>query len=350
MKLRAVGSLALAMLCGALPALAQTGPGETPVDPDRFYGWVDTSFQSVGLAPVEDFGFQAVTPGPGLGGSERHDPRLSGYGLSAGVGYRLDEGVLPAAFGSNVRIELSGHYVDASGGSTAQSGPMTDVNLTALPFSGNMVGIAGCGSATCFTRSSLASDYANLGGALRIRGDFVSGAWAFTPSVGVRLSGGKVGHDLIQTLFVNGAPYPVLPPNLMQFGMNSRIDWLDYGVELGGDLSFRVTDAVSLGLKGTLGVVNRSASVSATSTLFFGASVPVVTTIGAKDTHLAAVANLEANLSVRLAANLVATGFAGLNYDSGVVGLAAPAIGVPAHLRFDPATSYYAGAALKASF
>lgn len=53
---------------------------------------------------------------------------------------------------------------------------------------------------------------------------------------------------------------------------------------------------------------------------------------------------------MRLTSNVTASGFAGLNYDSGMPGLVGPALGVPAHLRFDAATSYYVGAALKAHF
>jgi len=52
--------------------------------------------------------------------------------------------------------------------------------------------------------------------------------------------------------------------------------------------------------------------------------------------------------------NVTAKGFVGLTYDSGVPGIEAPqslaTAGIPARIKFDATTSYYAGGGLNVSF
>lgn len=269
MDRRISGLLAGVGLCVATPALAQTATDRTA----GVYVWADTSYQSVGIAPVEDFGFRALLAS-GPAGNERHSSHLQGYGLSGGIGYVFADGELSPALGSNVRIELAGRYVDASGASSAESAPATNVNIIAYALSGAAVGLAGCGGVTCFTRSSLDTDYSAISAGLRGKSDFDFGAWTLSPSLGLTASGGKLSHSFTQALFANGAPYPVLPPNLMQFDMSAEIDWSDYGLELGGAATYAVSQKLLLGLKGSLGLVGRSASASASSGVYFGSSVP----------------------------------------------------------------------------
>jgi hypothetical protein len=46
-------------------------------------------------------------------------PRANGEGTNGGIGFVLPEGALPAAFGSNVRIGVTGGYVRADAKQTA---------------------------------------------------------------------------------------------------------------------------------------------------------------------------------------------------------------------------------------
>jgi len=71
------------------------------------------------------------------------------------------------------------------------------------------------------------------------------------------------------------------------------------------------------------------------------------------------LANVEANLTVRPTSYLAMKGFVGLNYDSRVPGVAAPVIvtipfpgtqQIPASIKFEEETSWYAGGGLTVRF
>ena len=88
----------------------------------------------------------------------------------------------------------------------------------------------------------------------------------------------------------------------------------------------------------------------------FGAPVPRLSAMQDDRSKVPFLANLEARLTARFMPGVTARGFVGLNYDSDVPGIEAPqslafaATGIPARIKFDPTTSYYAGAGLNISF
>ena len=141
MRRGAIVITSLAMAIAAESADAQTMRQTSTTDSSGAYVWMDSSYQSIGLPSIANFGVQGLLPATTTpGGSERHDPRLSGYGVNGGLGYVFAPGVFSPLWGSNVRIELSGNYVRADGTSFSESAPVTNVNLTALPLTAWLLG------------------------------------------------------------------------------------------------------------------------------------------------------------------------------------------------------------------
>lgn len=353
MRRGAIVITSVAMAMATEVAGAQTVRQTSPADSGRAYVWMDGSYQSIDLPNVANFGVQGLLP-PALvvpGGSEKHDPRLSGYGVGGGIGYTFDHGVFSPLWGSDVRIELGGSYVRADGTSLSQSVPVTNVNLTALSITGAAVGVAGCGGVTCFSQSVLSSDYTAWNIHLKGKSDFKSGQWIVTPSIALIAGQGETSQHMVQQTFVNGAPY-----SLLGYGMNAALNWTDIGAKIGLDTRYDFLNGFSAGLIGSIGVAHRSAAMSADSSILFSSLVPKLSAI--QDSHNTApvLANLEARLTSRLMSNITAKGFAGINYDSSTPGIEAPQgsllspRGTPARIKFDSTISYYAGAGLNVSF
>src|SRR5438270_1692805 len=129
MKLFIAGT-ALAAATLAAPAIAaeadlpiKAPPTAAVASSNGLYLWMDGSYQSVPL-PTFNLGVQRDTAAGFSGGPfESYSPRANGYGVAGAVGYFLPYGTLPSAFGTNVRVELGGSYVDAT---ASQSGTGPD--------------------------------------------------------------------------------------------------------------------------------------------------------------------------------------------------------------------------------
>lgn len=342
----------IAMATAAEPTVAQTLRRGSLADSAGAYVWIDGSYQSVSLPTVVNFGIQGLLPATATpGGSEKHDPRLNGYGVNGGVGYLFAPGTFSSIWGSNVRIELGANYVTAKGTGHSESARVTNVNLTALPLTGVAFGILGCGGATCFTRSTLSSDYTAWNIDLKAKSDFRSGAWTITPSIALLAGRGRTHQRLAQQTFVNDAPYP-----MVGYDMSAALRWTDVGARLGVETRYDFANGLSAGLMGSIGLAHRSASLAADSSTLFGAPVPRLSAMQDDRSKVPLLANLEARLTARFMPGVTARGFVGLNYDSDVPGIEAPqslafaATGIPARIKFDPTTSYYAGAGLNISF
>lgn len=353
MRRGAIVITSVAMAIAVEPAGAQATRQATAPDSGRAYVWMDGSYQSIGLPSVANFGVQGLLP-PALvvpGGSEKHDPRLGGYGVGGGIGYTFAHGVFSPLWGSDVRVELGGSYVRADGTSLSQSAPVTNVNLTALSIAGEVVGVAGCGGTICFSQSVLSSDYAAWNIHLKGKSDFRSGQWIVTPSIALIAGRGETSQHLVQQTFANGAPYP-----LLGYGMNAALNWTDVGAKIGLDTRYDFLNGFSAGLIGSIGVAHRSATMSADTSILFSSLVPKLSAIQDSQNSAPVLANLEARLTARLMPNMTAKGFAGVNYDSSTPGIVAPQgsllspTGTPARIKFDSTTSYYAGAGLSISF
>ncbi len=342
----------IAMASATQPVSAQTMRRDGPVDSGGVYVWIDGSYQSIGLPTMVNFGFQGLLPATTIpGGSEKHDPRVHGYGVNGGLGYTFAHGVFSPRWGSNVRVELSGNYVDADGTSLSESARVTDVNLTVLPLTGVAFGIAGCGGATCFTRSALSSDYAAWNINLKGKSDFRSGLWTITPSVVLFAGRAETNQRFAQQTYLDAGLYP-----LLTYDMNTTLNWTDVGAKLGLETRVDFASGLSASLAGSVGLVNRSTSMLANSSILFSTTAPRLSAVQDSRDNVPVLANLEAGLTARLIPNVTAKGFVGVNYDSDVPGIAAPQSldiasgGIPAHIKFESATSYYAGAGLNVSF
>lgn len=352
MRREAMIITSIAMAIAAESAGAQTIRQTTAADSGHAYVWTDGSYQSIGLSSVANFGVQGLLPATTIpGGSEKHDSRLNGYGINGGLGYVFAPGVFSAPWGSNVRIELSGNYVRADDTRFAESVPITNVNLTALPLTGVAFGITGCGGATCLTRSSLSSDYTSWNIDLKTKSDFRSDAWTFSPSIAIVGGRADTSHRFAQQTFLDGALYP-----LVGYDMNATLKWTDIGAKFGLETRYDFANGLSAGLIGAAGLTHRSASMSADSSILLGSVIPRVSAVQDSRNTMPLLLNLEARLTARVMPNVIAKGFVGLNYDSDIPGLEAPqslvfaSTGIPARIKFDATTSYYVGGGLNVSF
>jgi len=350
MRRGAIVITSLAMAIAAESAGAQAMRQTTAADSGRAYVWMDGSYQSISLPSVANFGVQGLLPATTTPvGSEKHDPRLNGYGVNGGIGYVFAPGIFSPLWGSNVRIELSGNYVRADGTSFSESAPVTNVNLTALPLTGVAFGVTGCGGSTCVTRSSLSSDYTAWTIDLKTKSDFRSGAWTVSPSIAFVAGRADTSQRLAQQTFLDGALYP-----LVGFDMNAALKWTDVGAKLGLETRYDFANGLSAGLIGSAGLVHRAASMSADSSILLGVPGPRLSAVQDSRSTVPLLLNLEARVTARVMPNVTAKGFVGLTYDSDVPGIQAPqslvSAGIPAQIKFDAATSYYAGGGLNVSF
>ena len=349
------GGIAILMIVAASaaePVAAQTGPQERPDRLGGLYVWIDGAYQSIRVPKIENLGVQGLLPATtNLSGSEKHDLRLNGYGMTGGLGYAFPQGTFPSSWGSNVRFELGGDYVRGDGTSISESARVTDVNLTALSLTGQAFGIAGCGGATCFTSSTLSSEYRARNIDLRGKSDFKSGQWTISPSLALIAGSADTDQYFSQQTFSGGALYP-----LLNYEMNVALKWRDLGAKLGLETVYDFGNGLSAGLTGLVGLAYRSSSMSADASVLFGSTLPRLSAVEDSRDTVPVLANLEARVMARLTPTMMAKAFAGLNYDSDVPGMQAPqnltfpSAGVPAHIKFDPTTSYYAGVGLTITF
>jgi hypothetical protein len=139
---------------------------------------------------------------------------------------------------------------------------------------------------------------------------------------------------------------------------NTSLRWADAGARLGLDVSTPVTNMLTVGVGGWVGAAGRQSTLSGTdsASAFPSSLATILNGVGsvvANDTTGVFLANFEARFAHKLTPAMALRGFAGLNYDSHVPGITAPAFGtatiatpVPAGIYYSRETSYYAGAGL----
>jgi hypothetical protein len=327
-----------------------------------FYFLTDGSYQSIHL-PTYDGGIRLNRPNVGAPAANvigdpaaSFDPRAKGFGLSGGVGYVLPYGVIPAAFGSNARIEIGGSYVKAT--ATQNSSTVTlptgegysIVLLNGLHSSGFTAG-------SFPIISALSTDYKAWQGHLKGASDFKFGLFTVTPSIA--FVGGKATNNqgLSQQTFDLG----VLAQTYTE---NSTLSWTDWGGKFGLNTNFDVTNWMTLGLGGTLGFASRDVSLSANDAIVGLGSITPSSAIAVGTRTTAFLANAEASATFRPSSAVALKTFVGLNYDSKVPGISAstpgpgalvPAAiagqqGTPADIKFTAETNWYAGGGLVVKF
>src|SRR6266508_335302 len=353
-------ALAALGLCGlSVSAFAADMPVKAPPTAaityrDGYYIWVDGSYQSVRL-PTFDLGWRTASPALVVtnGGTafESYDPRATGAGVSGAVGHIFRDGTFPAAFGSNVRLELGASYIHAA---------VTQAASSPTPKAGFIVTLDGLNPAAAgggFTSSStLSTDFAAWQVNLKAASDFRFGTVTATPSFAVFAS-----HARNQQNFLQAINSIVFTPASYQADVRTR--WTDFGARLGLDAKLEVTPSAALGLGGYIGLAGRHASLSASDVSIlqspgpFGGTIINTSSIAADADTTPFLANAEASLTLKPWSRVTLRGFVGLNYDSRVPGIAAPFVNgpccagaIPAGIKFEQETSYYAGGGATVKF
>jgi hypothetical protein len=358
----AVAAFAFAGFGGSAEAADQAPSYKAPpaVASNGFYFWGDGSWQEVNL-PNVGLGFRNVAAAVGLpdGGPLFSQPvRVDGYGVRAGFGYILSDPV----WGSNTRIEVGAKYVKATGNNgqaTVVGGG--DLSVLLLNGSGQVAFICAV-TFNCSTNSALHTDYQSWEINGRVATDFQNGPLKVTPSVA--LFGGEsrnkqtLSQTFTQFFVANG-----VVDNTGTYNASSSLTWTDIGVRGGLDVSMPVTNWLTVGVGGYMGLASRHASLTAadvaTSTplgIFNGAGGIAVNRNTADF-----VANIEGGLNIQPWAmqNVTLRGFAGANLESNVPGLSSPAftgsvnaptVRTPAGITFASETSVYAGGGMIVRF
>jgi hypothetical protein len=314
------------------------------------YLWTDGSYQSI-RTPTYDLGFRLVPAGATNGPAASFDPRVTGYGISGGIGFILPSGMFLSNIGTNARIEFGGSYVNAKASQAgAISSPGTSVG--ALPqLNGVTPFSTGCGLG-CISTSSLSSDYSSWRANGKFLTDYRVNGVTLTPSL--MLFGGKSRNN--QTLsdritFVGVATFD-------QYDARTSLDWTDWGIRVGLSGSVAVTDWITFAAGGNVGLAARRASLTGSDSSFASIIPGVinVSSISTGQTTTPFLANAEASLAFRLARAWSLRAFVGLDYDSKVPGIAAPTVvagggtSTAAGIKFQSETSYYAGGGLTIEF
>jgi hypothetical protein len=342
---------ALCALAISAPAFAADMPVKAPPQAvvqqsGGFYLWVDGSYQSINL-PTYDLGMRLSGPGIAFiagGIAETHDPRATGYGIKSAIGFIFPHGTF---WGSNARIEIGGSYVNADG-TQSGVGP-TNPNFIVQGLAGLRFGI-NC-TPTCQTSSTLASDYAGWQVWGKTASDFKFGMMTVTPSVAVFGGATRNRQNFSQQAVDTAPPFA-------SYAASSDLDWTDWGVRLGLDVTAELGAGFAVGLGGSVGTARREASLSATDQFFTGATV-FSSAIAADKSVTPFLANAEASLIFRRDSTVTVRAFAGLNYDNRVPGISAPTFTgptglptsiTPASIKFESETSWYVGGGVTVKF
>lgn len=321
----------------------------------NLYVWVDGTYNQVRL-PSSSLGFHSSVFVGGLGfldtgPIQTFDNKLDGAGVRGAFGY-----VLP---GSTLRFELGGSYVSADGSSQqTYASPVFAIGPVLL--AGGTAGlVVACSGVvfSCVTAGSHASDY----DAWEINGkaawDVTLGSATFSPSLAVFGGNSRNREMLSQALTQRNAGGVVL--NTMNYQAETRLRWTDYGARAGLDARFPVFAGWTIDVSGWAGLAQRDVKLDGSDV--FGSSAGLTTgasTISVSDDRTVFLANAEAGLSYKFNPSFTIRGFAGLNYDSKVPGIAAPSYAgsavtprsTAAGIIYSSETNYYTGGGVSLKF
>lgn len=309
-----------------------------------YYFWLDGMYDRVRL-PTYQLGLHNI--GAGAGGSDQgtvqtYDPRLDGGGVRGAIGY-----VMP---GTSTKFEFGGSYVMAKA-SQFQSTLSANSNVAQQAINGGTVGL----SVLCFlpfpactTAGTLKTDYS----AWQLNGK-VSTDWKFssvtvTPSLAVFGGNTRVDQTLSQSFST-----PLIPGIADSYSASTTEKWRDVGARVGVDVSAPVTSALTVRLGGWVGGANRITFLSGSDVGADSITGIFTSTLSVADSKNVLLANAETGFSYQLAQMVALRGFAGLNYDGSVPGIASPTYTgtfaltptstTAASIYYAHETSYYAG-------
>ncbi|MDO8288072.1 MAG: hypothetical protein Q7T44_02525 [Parvibaculum sp.] len=330
---------------------------EAGVKADGWYVSGDVAWQAVNL-PDYGLGFRKVTnPIFSDGGTfQSLDQHLDGYRLQGTVGYFLPPALSDTLMGANTRVEFVGRYGRATGGETGIV-DFTDGGVARLMLDGtgaNAGYVCSIGQ-VCHVASNVSAEHSDwqIGG--RIAGEYRVDQILLTPSL--TLFGGETRTDQAMAQVLQLGAHP----ELSFYTADTSLRSTDYGLRAGVDLKFDVTPVVSLGLGGSAGLARRHTSFDGTDIIndtLFGILTGTGTASGS-DNATPFVANTEVSLTYKWLPALAMRGFAGVDYDSKVAGIAAPDFGgvvggvttrTPARVSFHSELGFYAGGGITWSF
>jgi len=361
----AIIAIASIIACGHAASAADLplkAPPPAAISPGSWYVWIDGMYENVRL-PSYALGIQnRVRDGAGfrdVGPGQKFDRKLDGEGVRGTLGYTMP--------GSGIRFELGGSYVTAKASSSQPTAlaiavPVLLNGVTPGSILGGFL-CDGTSGFTCATTSALDVSYA----AWRIDGKLAAdrklGAVTVSPFVAI-FGGNTRDSDHFSQAFRQfdgtGAVF-----RTGSYAASTELRWQDVGARLGVDLSVPLAGSWTLGASGSIAGADRMVSLSGsdlssfpTIAAFNGASV-----LSANDNRSVFLANAELSLAYAFNSILRVRGFAGLNYDGGVPGIAPPGptatptpFGAPpipgpaAGIAHSAETSFYAGASIGARF
>jgi hypothetical protein len=331
-----------------MPASAATIPAKSTVG--GFYAWAAGEWRSVGLGTF-DLGLTATAGGSNLGPIHSYNLRTDGYGVAGAVGYVLPSWALPAAYGTNVRVEIGLDYA-AADARQSQAGSVGTSAWTRLDGSATFLNFPLCTG--CSVSSALTTAYQAWHLSAKGASDYRLGGVTLTPSLTLFSGQSRLNHDFTQSTFDRAtAGGPVTDT----YTATIAVRWSDIGIKLGLDTRVPVGGPVTAGLGGMVGIAHREASLTANDALLNGQTQTASTsTLGTHQHREVLVAGAKADLTAQLPNGVVASAFAGVEYDDKVPGIAAPtyalagASGTPASLQFTSQVSYFAGGGITARF
>jgi hypothetical protein len=330
----------------------------TVVAANGWYLSVDGSWQNVNL-PGYGLGFRQVASGPftDAGPFQTFSPHIDGFVARGTVGYFLPSETSNTLFGADTRVEIGGLYGRASGTDTGTvvytGGGIVTQTLDGAGANGGYVCSVG---QICTTNSNLSSEYSNWQLDGKIAGDYRAGTILLTPSVAVFGGGVHTDQTLAQVVQIGAAA------TTPTYDASTSLRWTDVGARAGLNLKVDVSPRVTMGLSGWAGFAGRHASLRGTEVAVDPIIVGFIAGASTLSTDANAtpfVANAEASVAFKWLPALIVRGFAGLNYDSKVPGIASSSFtgvvgGVtsrtPASISFHSEISYYAGGGITWTF
>jgi hypothetical protein len=306
--------LAAGMAFGiSLPALSDEvpfnpPPGAVVTSSGGFYVWADGPWRSIRTvnpdAVPNTLEIDGSAPSVAAG-----NPAPVNEGIRTGIGYVFPNGTFSPTLGSKVRTEFGA-------GQTRAIVPLAPGSQSGIVGDGpNGTIIGGC--AGC--RDAVSTDFSRTQTTLRAASDFQVRGLTLTPSLSV------FGANNRQAFMPVAASDP-----------GATLQWNDWGAKVGVDGKVGVANNLTLDLGGSVGVAHREATL-----------IPNPSGGAYGATTAPALANAQAQLNYKPAADLELKTFAGVNsFDSRAPAVVAPGAGghSGSGMKFSPEAGYFAGA------
>jgi hypothetical protein len=325
-----IRSLVAALALTPVVVFAQQ-PSAPP--PSGVYAWFDGAYRNIEL-PAFTLGAHTIDPATfaDRGPVQTFNPRIDAAAFQGGFGFVIPNWFLPASFGSDVRVNLTGKYVR---GDATQTAAAIGAAPVLMWLDGTL--FFGCG---CGFSSELVTNYTSYQLGLDAATDIRAGGVIFTPSIGI--VGGRTQTRQTLSQFDESDTY----------SSNTNLRWHDVGVKFGLGARAPVAPMTEIGLNGTLAVVRRHVRLQGNDFVGGPSAINLGTSIETTAQTWAAIPGGEIELVFKPWSQVQVRLFGGLEWDSKVPGIIGPSFtpaqfftfqGNPATIGFSGQASYYAG-------